>query len=274
MAKLCSTPKRSSRAALCAPRDSAPRVQALLMHRMGLVLMVLVASTSASRLSTSRGPRIKLALTQTISSETFSGLVVPTSSTTGPSITSLGQSLRDVYDAASTESYVLTAGLQAAALSSLADGVSQSVHGLSVDFAHVAAMATIAFSLSGSLNAVWLRFLEEQISGTSIAAISSKTFCDWLCCATFFNSAYLALVPVLTALYSGIPLEEASPLMGWSLGGFQAAMALEAITFSPYNLFAFRVVPPRLRPLTSAMLSATCTIVISGLTLGFPFLTL
>ena len=236
--------------------------------------MVLVASTSASRLSTSRGPRIKLALTQTISSETFSGLVVPTSSTTGPSITSLGQSLRDVYDAASTESYVLTAGLQAAALSSLADGVSQSVHGLSVDFAHVAAMATIAFSLSGSLNAVWLRFLEEKIPGTSIAAISSKTFCDWLCCATFFNSAYLALVPVLTALYSGIPLEEASPLVGWSLGGFQAAMALEAITFSPYNLFAFRVVPPRLRPLTSAMLSATCTIVISGLTLGFPFLTL
>lgn len=242
---------------------------------MGLLILGLLAATGSSKLKMSRSPQIKLALTQSIPAKTPSGLVLPIRRPKGrgtPLDVGLSQSMRDLYETAST-SYVLTAGLQAATLSSFADAVSQTmVHGMAIDGAHVAAMATIAFSLSGSLNAVWLKFLEDRIPGGELPAISAKTFCDFLCCATCFNSAYLALVPVLTALYSGVPMQEALSLMGWSLGGFQAAMALEAMTFSPYNLFAFRTVPPPLRPLTSAILSATCTIVMSGLTLGFPFL--
>lgn len=167
------------------------------------------------------------------------------------------------------DGYVLTAGIQSAMLSSVSDSISQMMHGLSVDVAHVAAMATIAFTLSGSLNAIWLRNLEDRIPGGDVAAIATKTACDFLFCATWFNSAYLGLVPVLTALYSGSPPSEALALWGWTAADFQAAMMLEASTFSPYNMFAFRVVPADLRPLTSAMLSATCTIVMSGLTLGY-----
>ena len=165
--------------------------------------------------------------------------------------------------------YVCTAGVQAAVLSSASDSISQAMHKLPVDGAHVTAMATIAFALSGSLNAVWLRILEEMIPGGDFPAVSTKTACDFFFCATMFNSAYLGLVPVLTALFSGTPPPEALALWGWNVADFQAAMLLEASTFSPYNLFAFRVVPPALRPLTSAMLSATCTIVMSGLTLGY-----
>merc|ERR1712046_111730 len=168
-----------------------------------------------------------------------------------------------------SDSYVFASGVQAMLLSSVSDAVSQSMHGLSIDAAHCAAMATIAFTLSGALNALWLRFLEERVPGSSMPAIATKTACDYCFCATQFNSAYIALVPVLTALYSGTPPDEAFQSWGWTAAGFKTTMILEASTFSPYNLFAFRVVPPQLRPVSSATLSAACTIVISGLTLGY-----
>ena len=65
---------------------------------------------------------------------------------------------------------------------------------------------------------------------------------------------------------------------------FAALMRLEACTFVPYNLCAFRALPVGLRPLGyispisqqvdlrplgSASLSAVCTVVLSGFTLGF-----
>ena len=46
-------------------------------------------------------------------------------------------------------------------------------------------------------------------------------------------------------------------------------MLIEACTFGPYNLCAFRLVPPRYRPLSAATVSATCTVALSGVTLGF-----
>ena len=44
-------------------------------------------------------------------------------------------------------------------------------------------------------------------------------------------------------------------------------MMLEACTFTPYNLCAFKLVPPHMRPLAAAAVSATCTIVLSAITL-------
>jgi len=76
-------------------------------------------------------------------------------------------------------------------------------------------------------------------------------------------------VPILTALFSGASLEAASHAYGWTAADFSSTMRLEALTFAPYNLLQFRLIPPSLRPLASAALSAGCTIVISGLTLGF-----
>jgi len=92
---------------------------------------------------------------------------------------------------------------------------------------------------------------------------------DYLLCATVVNSIYLAFVPVLTAAFSGAPPDVASAAQGWTDEGFQSAMTLEALTFAPYNLLQFRLIPPPVRPLASASLSAACTIVISSLTLGF-----
>lgn len=172
----------------------------------------------------------------------------------------------------SMDSYVMIAGAQACGLASAADAASQAALLGTVDPHHVAAMGTLAFTVSGSLNALWLQFLEEKTPGASFQACASKTACDFACCATLFNSAYLGFVPVLTALYAGVAFDEAWALCGWTKAGFQSAMMLEAITFTPYNMIAFRAVPPRLRPLSSALLSATCAIVVSGLTLGIDWL--
>ena len=177
--------------------------------------------------------------------------------------------VRAKYTQQSEGSHVAIAGLQTGLLSGAADVASQQMHGLPIDLAHVAAMATIAAALSGSLNAVWLGYLEDAFPGTSHGAILQKTLCDYIFCATSFNTAFLALVPVLTALYSGQPLDEALSLWGWSREGFQSCMLLELCTFSPYNLLAFRAVPLRFRPVTSSILSAVCTIVVSGVTLGY-----
>jgi hypothetical protein len=176
------------------------------------------------------------------------------------------------FSAGRLQSHIDVAGAQPGLLASCADTISQWMHSTPIDLAHIAAMATIASTLSGSMNAVWLDFLEENIPGSSARACVAKAACDYIFCATLFNSAYLALVPVITGLFSGASPEEALALWGWTSVGFQSSMLLEACTFSPYNVLAFRAVPPKLRPLSSAALSATCTIVISGLTMGFDWL--
>ena len=39
--------------------------------------------------------------------------------------------------------------------------------------------------------------------------------------------------------------------------------------FIPYNALAFKLVPPQVRPLTHAMVSATFNIAVSAVTLGY-----
>ena len=115
---------------------------------------------------------------------------------------------------------------QACGLASAADAASQAALLGTVDPHHVAAMGTLAFTVSGSLNALWLQFLEEKTPGASFQACASKTACDFACCATLFNSAYLGFVPVLTALYAGVAFDEA-----WAL--LEAAWALLAEVLAP-----------------------------------------
>ena len=180
-------------------------------------------------------------------------------------------SVRTSIDDATREllAHTARAGVQAGFLACISDAISQHMHDMPLDGAHVAAMGAIAFSLSGALNAIWLDHLEAKIPGGEPRAVLSKTVCDYTCCATLFNSAYLFGVPFLTALFSGDAPPLHTLLDGWTVDGFRSAMSFEACTFVPYNLFAFRMVPPALRPTTSALLSATCAIVMSGLTLGY-----
>ena len=161
------------------------------------------------------------------------------------------------------------AGAQAALLGGTSDALSQQLLWHSVDQEHVAAMAILTACLSGALNALWLKRLEAAVPGTSAGAVLQKTLLDYICAGTIANSAYLVLVPLLTAALAGdIPASGAELLAGWTPEGFRSVMVLEASTFAPYNLLAFSCVPPELRPLTAAGVSATNTIVLSALTLG------
>uniref|UniRef100_A0A7S2ING3 Uncharacterized protein n=1 Tax=Haptolina brevifila TaxID=156173 RepID=A0A7S2ING3_9EUKA len=176
--------------------------------------------------------------------------------------------------------------MHAAVLGGTSDAISQVMHGLPVDCAHVTAMTSLACILSGVGNAFWMRFLEDHIPGGCPLAVSLKTVADFCCCATLFNSAFLVGVPFLTtliahhdafllalsdhtAVHAISPPAMSTLLDPWTPEDFQSLMRLEACTFVPYNLFAFRVVPPQLRPLGSASLSAVSTIVVSSITLGF-----
>ena len=166
----------------------------------------------------------------------------------------------------SANSYVALAGVQAGALGATADAVSQRLQGLHIEGEHVAAMAVLAFALSGAANSVWMRYLEERIPGPGPRAVWMKTMFDFCCCATLFNAAFLCGVPFLTDVFAGSP---AQFFDGWASDDFVSLMQMEACTFVPYNLCAFRLVPTDLRPLGSASISAITTMVLSRVTLGF-----
>ena len=124
------------------------------------------------------------------------------------------QQLANLYERANEDHYALVAGVQSCFLGGASDAMSQSMHGLPVSFAHVAAMAAVrialavlshhlscslmlcpfigdsytpladsarpslpqsAMVLSGMLGALWLRSLEEAIPGTSIDKVPGVT---------------------------------------------------------------------------------------------------
>ena len=86
--------------------------------------------------------------------------------------------------------------------------------------------------------------------------------------ASIINSAYLAGVPALTDIYSsGLPIREG--VEGWTVPEFITLTKLEVCMFIPYNTLAFSFVPPRVRPLTHAMVSATFNVAVSAVTLGY-----
>ena len=169
--------------------------------------------------------------------------------------------------AESPDSYAALAGVQAGVLACGSDVAAQRMHSLPLNLPHVFAMGTLGCLLSGAFNAVWLRQLEARFPGSGSDAIAAKTSTDYAC-ATLINSAYLLAVPLLAAAFAGGG-GEVGLLDGWTTEGFRDVMLLELVTFTPYNLCAFKLVPPNLRPLTSAGLSAASTVVISGVTLGF-----
>ena len=165
----------------------------------------------------------------------------------------------------SEHAYVLMAAAQSCALGAAADAVSQKMLWHHVDVSHVGAMALLAACLSGGLNAVWLRQLEKRCPGQDTRAVLTKTVADYCIAGVIANSLYLIFVPLLTAAFAGD--STGALLDGWTPEGFRAVMMLEACTFMPYNLCAFKLVPPHMRPLAAAAVSATCTIVLSAITL-------
>ena len=175
----------------------------------------------------------------------------------------------NVYRRASQDLHLQVAGIQSGLLGAGSDAVSQAMHGVPMDGTHVLAMGILGAVLSGAFNAKWLQCLEEAVPGSSSEAVLKKTVLDYCIAGVLANSAYLIGVPALTALMSGASPAEAFATGGWTIEGFRTVMLIEACTFGPYNLCAFRLVPPRYRPLSAATVSATCTVALSGVTLGF-----
>ena len=198
--------------------------------------------------------------------------------------------------------------------------------------AHVLAMATVASTMSGAANAIWLRQLESAFPGRATREVAAKTLIHAVILASIINSAYLAGVPLLTAFYADGTLPSlahpAAFLGGWNLDEFITLTQLEVrhpqpsiyiqlawphtpemashafsrvhisralqawrrclvptltleplrsfepshgqiCMFIPYNTLAFKFVPPRVRPLTHAMVSATFNVAVSAVTLGY-----
>lgn len=169
-------------------------------------------------------------------------------------------------------SYVSRSAMQAGVLGAASDAVSQGIVGIPFDQHHVAALGLLAAVLSGGLNAVWLAGIEQAVPGSKPAAVFTKCLADFCVAGTIANSLYLVGVPLLTATLAGMPPDQGDLLSGWTAPGFRSVMLLEFCTFGPYNLIAFQLVPPQIRPLTAAAVSATCTVGLSAITLGHSFL--
>jgi hypothetical protein len=173
------------------------------------------------------------------------------------------------YQSLVKEHYLPMAFFQAAVLAAGADIGTQTLEQVQfIDWSHVTAMSTVASTMSGGANAVWLRQLEDKFPGRATDAIVKKTLIHAVILASIINSAYLAGVPALTDIYStGLPVTEG--VAGWDLPEFWTLTKLEVCMFIPYNTLAFSFVPPQIRPLTHAMVSATFNVAVSAVTLGY-----
>ena len=140
-------------------------------------------------------------------------------------------------------------------------------------------MALVASTMSGAMNAVWLRQLEEKFPGKSTQAVISKTMIHAVILASIINSAYLVGVPLFTQhlfpahqhgdLMTMLLHHPSSLFQHWSTDQFITLTKLEICMFIPYNTLAFQFVPPSIRPLTHATISATFNVAVSAVTLGY-----
>lgn len=179
------------------------------------------------------------------------------------------------YQQFSREHYLPTAFLQAGILASGADIATQTMEAASIDFGHVAAMATVASTMSGLMNAIWLKQLEQAFPGTETKEVACKTLIHAVIIASIINSAYLAFVPFLgNVVFNGdvsvISNFNAETIFGsWTIDEFITLTKLEVAMFIPYNTLAFKFVPESVRPLTHASISATFNVAVSAVTLGY-----
>jgi hypothetical protein len=182
----------------------------------------------------------------------------------------LGQ-VSEKYQQLQKDYYLPMAFLQAGVLASCADIATQTMEAPSIDFGHVAAMATVASIMSGAANAAWLRQLENTFPGTETKEVAYKTVIHATIIAFIINSAYLAFVPFFTTyLYNdGGAVDPSIIFSGWSVEEFVTLQKLELLMFVPYNTIAFKFIPPSVRPLTHAAISATFNIAVSAVTLGY-----
>jgi len=183
----------------------------------------------------------------------------------------LARKIKDGYKLISERNYLTLAFAQAGILASFADIATQMMENgnIPLDIAHVAAMATIASTMSGVFNAICLRHLEDGFPGRNKENVAIKTVFHATIIASIINSAYLAGVPLLANhIYHGTGLPD-NPFGAWQMSEFITLTKLEVAMFIPYNTLAFAFVPPQVRPLTHAAISASFNVAVSAVTLGY-----
>jgi len=193
------------------------------------------------------------------------------------------QQFSEGYSRLTKEHYLPMAFLQAGFLASSADIATQLMQASTtpsaagLDVGHVAAMAMVASTMSGAMNAVWLKQLESAFPGKGNKEVFAKTMIHAVILASIINSAYLVGVPLFTNIaHAADPFVYAARnihgiqdvFAGWKLDEFITLTKLEVLMFIPYNTLAFKFVPPSIRPLTHASISATFNVAVSAITLG------
>lgn len=166
------------------------------------------------------------------------------------------------YRQLATTHYLPVSACQSAVLRGGSDVAHQLMeHTLDIDIGHALAMGSIGLCISGLCGSLWLQHLERRLGCSSVGGfrtVLAKSAADYTCWAPVANSAYLLGVPALTTGDVGAALAS----MDTSL---PSAMGLELLIFVPYNLIAFSLVPPALRPSVQAVLACVFTVGLSTL---------
>lgn len=212
--------------------------------------LVLVAALGLSRPPTSVASRTKP--TRPLSPATALRRALPAESVAGVGARAEGDFLgrmHAAYEALLERSTLGVVATQASLMRVAGDRTAQAIsiaHGsqAAVHPEHTLAMALIGLVVSGVGGALWLQHLEQFVGPTRGALdVVRKAALDFTCWAPLANVAYLIGVPLL----SGAALDAAAAN---AQAQFVPTMGLELTMFVPYNLLAFSVVPPSLRPAT------------------------
>ena len=157
--------------------------------------------------------------------------------------------------------YFLTTCTQSFALVSAGDVMAQvieehmGVREGGVDFGRTVRFGFLGILVSGLGTARWLQFLEEVVGptagGDQWAGVVEKVAMDFCMWAPIANAFYIVAVPAVEGEVD-LTRENAAALISERFG---PAMAAEFCMFVPYDLLAFSLIPPLLRPLTASCVS-------------------
>ena len=177
----------------------------------------------------------------------------------------------DVYNEALRDHYAITTAMQAFVLVAMGDILAQIIEFNSVPSNNIQSpckyepLRTLRMGLLGLLiggigTSNWLAFLEFQLPGhENFQIVFEKAAIDAGVWAPIANTLYL----VLTPLTEGHDLDTVASKVSEK---FFPVMKTELMTFFPYNLVSFSLIPPLLRPFTTGFVSMCFGVFISWIT--------
>lgn len=129
-----------------------------------------------------------------------------------------------------------------------------------LDLVRTLRMGSLGLLIGGIGTSHWLQFLESKLPGhASPTIVLEKATLDACMWAPVANGAYLVLTPILEG-------DDAATIKRKVEEEFMDVMKTELLTFFPYNLVSFSVVPPLLRPFTTGFVSMCFGVYISWVT--------